>query len=651
MLLPVFEELKIMALLSLQNVGMEFSERTLFDGISFEVGERDKIGFIGANGVGKTTLFKIISGELEPTSGGVATARDAKVGYMEQHACKNPENTVYNELLSVFAPLMAIENELESVNRQIESGGGDLQELTHRQMNLREQLERDGGLTYKSRTAATLNGLGFGNEYFDMPIKKLSGGQLSKLSLAKLLLGGAKLLLLDEPTNHLDISSCRWFEGFIRDFNGAVIVISHDRYFLDSVTNKTIELEHCRIKAYKGSYSEFMKKKEAEQEAVRNKFAADMKEIKRIEGIVEQQKRWGREHNFITAASKQKQADRIRDQLEIPESELQTIHFRFTPKEESGNDVLKCEGLSKSFGDKKIFENVNLHIRKGERIFLLGANGCGKTTLFKTLLGKYPASAGFASFGANVRVGYFDQIQENLHFENTALDEVWNDYPQMTQTEVRTALGSFLFKGDDVFKTIKDLSGGERARIALLKLMLEGGNFLLLDEPTNHLDTASREALEKTLLDYKGTMLIISHDRYFINRLATRIITLKQSGTKEYIGNYDDYLEKSDEESGAVAAKAKKEPTAAAMDYKAKKEYASNKRKLQTAVKRCEEEIARLEQESEDVQVKLSDPECSSDFELLTELTNKLEELNTQSLEMMEEWESLNTRLETEFAD
>lgn len=640
-----------MALLSLQNVGMEFSERTLFDSISFEVGERDKIGFIGANGVGKTTLFKIICGELEPTSGGVVTARDAKVGYMEQHACKHPENTVYNELLSVFAPLMAIENELESVNRQIESGGEDLQELTHRQMNLREQFERDGGLTYKSRTSATLNGLGFGNEYFDMPIKKLSGGQLSKLSLAKLLLGGANLLLLDEPTNHLDISSCRWLEGFIRDYNGAVIVISHDRYFLDSVTNKTIELEHCRIKSYKGSYSEFMKKKEAEQEAVKNKYEADLKEIKRIEGIVEQQKRWGQKHNFITAASKQKQADRIREQLETPESELATIHFSFTPKEESGNDVLKCEGLSKSFGDKKIFENVNLHIRKGERIFLLGANGCGKTTLFKTLLGKYPASSGFASFGANVRVGYFDQIQENLNFDNTALDEVWNDYPNMTQTQVRTALGSFLFKGDDVFKTIKDLSGGERARIALLKLMLDGGNFLLLDEPTNHLDTASREALEKTLLDYSGTMLIISHDRYFINRLATRIITLQKNGIKEYIGNYDDYLEKSDEESGIATAKAKKEPTAAAMDYKAKKEYASNKRKLQTAVKRCEDEIARLEQESEAVQAKLSDPECSSDFELLTELTNKLEQLNTQSFEMMEEWERLNTRLETEFAE
>lgn len=640
-----------MALLSLQNIGMEFIERTLFSGISLEVGEHDKIGFIGANGAGKTTLFKIICGELEPTSGAVAISKDAKVGYMEQHACKRPEVTVYNELLSVFQPLIELESELELVNTQLEQGSGDAQSLAERQMNLREQYERDGGLTYKSRTAATLNGLGFGNEYFDMPIKSLSGGQLSKLSLAKLLLCGANLLLLDEPTNHLDIASCRWLEGFIRDFSGAVIVISHDRYFLDSVTGRTIELEHAKIRSYKGSYSEFMKKKEAEQESIKNKYEADMKEIKRIEAIVEQQKRWGRERNFITAASKQKQADRIKEQLEAPDSELETIHFRFTPKEESGNDVLICENLAKSFGDKKLFDNVNLHIRKGERVFLLGANGCGKTTLFKTLLGKYAPNAGFANFGANVRVGYFDQIQENLHFENTALDEIWNDYPQMTQTQVRTALGAFLFKGDDVFKEIRSLSGGERARIALLKLMLDGGNFLLLDEPTNHLDTASREALEKTLLDYSGTMLIISHDRYFINRLATKIITLRQSGIKEYIGNYDDYLEKSDEESGVVTAKGKKEPTASAMDYKAKKEYASNKRKLQSAIKRCEQEIARIEEETESVQSQLSNPDAASDFELLTSLTEQLEKLNTQSIEMLEEWEELNTKLETEFCD
>lgn len=640
-----------MALLALQNLKMEFSERTLFDGVSLEVAAHDKIGFIGANGVGKTTLFKIICGELDPTDGNVARSSDAKIGYMEQHACKNPDNTVYGELLSVFAPLISLEQELEQINLRLELGGDNAEELTLKQMELRERFERDGGLTYKSRTASALNGLGFGNEYFDMPIRKLSGGQLSKLSLAKLLLGGANLLLLDEPTNHLDIASCRWLEGFIRDYNGAVIIISHDRYFLDAVTNKTIELEHGKIKGYKGAYSEFMKKKEEAQAAIKNKYEADLKEIKRIESIVEQQKRWGRERNFITAASKQKQADRIKQQLEVPESELETIHFKFTPREESGNDVLICEKLSKSFGDKRIFENVNLHIRKGERVFLLGANGCGKTTLFKTLLGQYGADSGFASFGANVRVGYFDQIQENLNLNNTALDEIWDDYPQMSQTQVRTALGSFLFKGDDVFKEIASLSGGERARIALLKLMLDGGNFLLLDEPTNHLDTASREALEKTLLEYNGTMLIISHDRYFINRLATRIITLQSSGVKEYIGNYDDYLEKSDEESGRAAPKAKKEMSAAALDYKAKKEYASNKRKLQTSIKRCEQEIERLESETEEIQQRLSDPDAASDFELLTELTQKLEELNTSLLESMEQWEDLNAKLEADFSE
>lgn len=640
-----------MALLALQNLKMEFSERTLFNGVSFEVAAHDKIGFIGANGVGKTTLFKIICGELDPTDGNVARSGEAKLGYMEQHACKNPENTVYGELLSVFAPLIKLEQELEQINLRLELGGDNAETLALRQMELRESFERDGGLTYKSRTASALNGLGFGNEYFDMPIRKLSGGQLSKLSLAKLLLGGANLLLLDEPTNHLDIASCRWLEGFIRDYNGAVIIISHDRYFLDAVTNKTIELEHTKIKSYKGSYSEFMRKKEEAQAAVKNKYEADIKEIKRIEAIVEQQKRWGRERNFITAASKQKQADRIKQQLEIPDSELETIHFKFTPLEESGNDVLICEKLSKSFGNKKIFENVNLHIRKGERVFLLGSNGCGKTTLFKTLLGQYGADGGFASLGANIRVGYFDQIQENLNLNNTALDEIWNDYPQMSQTQVRTALGSFLFKGDDVFKEIGSLSGGERARIALLKLMLDGGNFLLLDEPTNHLDTASREALEKTLLEYNGTMLIISHDRYFINRLATRIITLQSSGVKEYIGNYDDYLEKSDEESGKTAPRTKKEISAAALDYKAKKEYASNKRKLQTSIKRCEQEIERLEVEAQEIQQRLNAPEVTSDFELLTELTQKLENLNSFLTECMEQWEVLSSTLETDFSD
>lgn len=640
-----------MALLSVQNLSMEFPQQLLFSGVSLEIGERDKLGFIGANGVGKTTLFKIITGELEPTDGNVAVGRECKIGYMEQHACKRPENTIFDELLTVFAPLIELEKQLEQVNSQLEAGRCD-DELVLRQMNLREAFERDGGLTYKSRAASALMGLGFSEEVFSRPVKTLSGGQLSKLSLAKLLLSGANLLLLDEPTNHLDISSCRWLEGFIRDFPGAVIVISHDRYFLDSVTNRTIELEHGKIRAYKGAYSEFMKKKEAEQEAVRRKYEADVKEIKRIEGIIEQQRRFGRERNFITAESKQKQVDRIKNQLEVPESELDSIHFKFTPKEVSGNDVLICEGLSKSFGDKKIFENVDLHIRREERIFLLGANGCGKTTLLKTLLGVYPADKGLVKFGANVQPGYFDQVQGNLNFENTAIDEIWNDHPNMTQTQVRTALGAFLFHGDEVFKKLGDLSGGERARIALLKLMLGGGNFLLLDEPTNHLDTASREALENTLLDYSGTMLIISHDRYFINRLATKIITLMPEGIKEYIGNYDDYLEKCEEGSSLPKKQtAAKSQSAAALDYKAKKEYQSNKRKLQTAIGRCEQEIARIEDEKSELETEIASPEVASDFERLTELTEKLGAAETELLERLDEWESLTTKLESEYSE
>lgn len=640
-----------MALLSVQNLSMEFPQQLLFSGASLEIGERDKLGFIGANGVGKTTLFKIITGEIEPTDGNVAVGRECKIGYMEQHACKRPENTIFDELLTVFSPLIELEKQLEQVNSELEAGSYD-DELVLRQMQLREAFERDGGLTYKSRAASALMGLGFSEEVFSRPVKTLSGGQLSKLSLAKLLLSGANLLLLDEPTNHLDISSCRWLEGFIRDFPGAVIVISHDRYFLDSVTNRTIELEHGKIRAYKGAYSEFMKKKEAEQEAVRRKYEADVKEIKRIEGIIEQQRRFGRERNFITAESKQKQVDRIKNQLEVPESELDSIHFKFTPKEVSGNDVLICEGLSKSFGDKKIFENVNLHIRRGERIFLLGANGCGKTTLLKTLLGVYPADKGLVKFGANVQPGYFDQVQGNLNFENTTIDEIWNDHPNMTQTQVRTALGAFLFHGDEVFKKLGDLSGGERARIALLKLMLGGGNFLLLDEPTNHLDTASREALENTLLDYSGTMLIISHDRYFINRLATKIITLLPEGIKEYIGNYDDYLEKCEEGSSLPKKQtAAKNQSAAALDYKAKKEYQSNKRKLQTAISRCEQEIARIENEKSKLEAQLASPEVSSDFERLTELTEKLGVAETELLEKLDEWESLTTKLESEYSE
>lgn len=542
------ERERTMAVLSVRNLTMTFVERTLFENVSFEVEQKDKIGFIGANGVGKTTIFKILSGNIEPTDGSVVFSKDAVVGYLEQHSCNVPDRNIYDELLSVFDSLIKQEHQLEElpVLIDLEEDEAERDRLIEQHLQMQEEFERNGGLTYRSRTRSALLGLGFTENDFQMETGKLSGGQRSKLCLAKLLLCGANILLLDEPTNHLDIQSVEWLEGFIKDFNGAVIIISHDRYFLDAVTNKTVELEHKKTTCYKGGYSEFIAKKEKILEDMRKKYENDLKEIKRIEGIVEQQRRWGQAHNFITAESKQKQADRLKEELVEPDDkELENIRFRFEPKRVSGNDVLKTENLSKAFGGKKLFSNVNLDIKRKERVFILGANGCGKTTLFKILMHKLSADAGRIEFGVNVDTGYFDQVQENLDLTKTALDEVWDMFPYMTHTQVRTALGSFLFKGDDVFKELSTFSGGERARVALLKLMLAGSNFLLLDEPTNHLDTGSREALENTLNDYEGTLLIISHDRYFINKLADRVLYLDQNGVTEYLGNYDYYVEKS----------------------------------------------------------------------------------------------------------
>jgi len=634
--------------LSVRNLTMTFIERNLFTDVSFDVEERDKVGFIGANGVGKTTLFKILNGEISPVSGTVTFSKNVRLGYMEQHACNNPRADVYHELLSVFDHLSDMETEISALAHQIDNKSGNLDELVERQTMLIEQFERAGGLTYKSRTRSALLGLGFSENDFTMPVGNLSGGQRSKLCLAKLLLSQSNMLLLDEPTNHLDIDAIAWLEGFLRDFKGAMIIISHDRYFLDNVTNKTIELEHNRAMVYKGSYSEFVKKKESVNESLKNKYEHDLKEIKRIEGIVEQQKRWGQAHNFITAASKQKEADRIKDGLVAPESELETMRMHFEPRCESGNDVLICKNLAKSFDNKQLFKNVDIHIRKGERVFIIGGNGCGKTTLFRILTGKTPMNSGEYDYGANVEIGYFDQMQQNLDLSKTALDEVWDTFPNMTQTEVRSALASFLFKGDEVFKPLSKMSGGERARVSLLKLMLKGSNFLLLDEPTNHLDASSREELEKTLLDYSGTMLIVSHDRYFINKIADRILLLTNNGVKEYLGNYDYYLERTTaEKSGAVPTennKDKKEKTQ--NDYFLQKQKQSEERKRQTKLKKAEAEIERLDEEIAKTQELLSSEEVAADYEKLMELSKLLEDLQKQQEEQYEIWEELESMAE-----
>lgn len=619
-----------MSAVSVQNLTLSFGENVLFQNVSFEVGEKDKVGFVGANGVGKTSLFKILTGEYEATEGGAFLGKNIKLGYMEQHTCSD-NKTVYNELISVFDELIQIENELSALADEITKNPSA--ELIARQDYLTELFNSNGGLTYKSLTRSSLIGLGFSESEFDTETSKLSGGQRSKLILAKLLLSRADLLLLDEPTNHLDISAVEWLEGFLSSFSGAFIVISHDRYFLDKITDKTIEIENKKIRSYKGCYSQFLVKKEAEQKAITEKYENDMKEIERLEGIIEQQRRWNREKNIKTAESKEKVIERIKAQLVVPDAKLKKIRFDFSPKCVSGEDVLSVKDISKSFSGKKIFSGASFEIKKGERIFLVGDNGCGKTTLLKILMNDYSADMGSYKFGANLFTGYFDQVQAKLDLNKTAIDEVWSAFPAMTETQIRNALAAFLFTVDDVFRPLSKCSGGERARIALLKLMLGRYNFLLLDEPTNHLDANSREELENTLLDYSGTLLIVSHDRYFINKLATGILELTADGIKRYDGNYDYYIERKAEKTEEV--KAVKPPKQ--NDYKLKKEKASIIRKLKTKISRLEEDIENTEDEIGLIEEELN---CNPPYEEFLKVSARLEEKTRLRDSLYEEWEA-----------
>ena len=632
-----------MALANAFRLSMSFGDTDIFSDLSFDVGAKDKIGLIGVNGAGKTTLFKLFTGEYTPTSGALSIGRDTVIGYMEQHACADSERSMLNELLTVFDDVIAAEHELEEIAAQLSEGRGDTHALVARQDALLELIRRRDGLTYQSRARSTLMGLGFSEADFALPCALLSGGQRSKVSLAKLLLSGANLLLLDEPTNHLDLKSIAWLEEFISQYTGACIVISHDRYFLDKVTNRIFELEHGKLFSTDGNYSRHRELRAEQRKAEERVYAGAMKEIRRIEGIIEQQKRFNRERNYKTIASKQKSIDRLEKDLVKPEKELQSIRFRFEPSVTSGNDVLFAKGISKSFGEKVLFTNVNLEIYRGERVFLTGENGCGKSTLLKLLLGRERRDAGKITLGVNVKIGYFDQtLAELSRSEKTVLDEVWDTYRQMNEVDVRRALAAFLFKGEDVFKAMPALSGGERARVALLKLMLSGANFLVLDEPTNHLDIASGEALETALSEFDGTLLIVSHDRYFINRLATRVLYLDENGIESYLGGYDDFL----------AALAAREAAAPPPEKAPPKENSYQKRKEQTSlIRRTEGKIRRLEEEIDRADAALAELQetlnaGSDDYETILRLTNELHEQTTAQEERMAEWERLCEELE-----
>ena len=623
-----------MNVLDVQNLTLSFGENLLFSNISFDIKDKEKVGFVGVNGAGKTSLFKIITGQYTPDSGNCFLAKNIRLGYMEQHTCSD-NRTIWNELVSVFDDLIEIEKELEEISLKLTKSTSN--ELIERQDYLTNEFNLRGGLTYKSMTRSALIGLGFEESDFDKPTSKLSGGQRSKLILAKLLLSKADFLLLDEPTNHLDISAIQWLEEFLKSFSGACLIISHDRYFLDKVTDKTVELENKKIRSYKGNYSEFLIKKEAEQKAIEDKYNNDIAEIERLEGIIAQQRQWNREKNIKTAESKEKAVERIKAQLVLPDSRVEKIRFDFTPKCVSGEDVLEVADLKKSFNNHTVFENVSFNVKRGERVFLLGDNGCGKTTLLKILMGDMSRDDGTFKFGQSLMTGYFDQVQAKLDLSKTVIDEVWTAFPYMTETRVRNALAAFLFKGDEVFRRLSVCSGGERARVALLKLMLGGYNFLLLDEPTNHLDAFSREELENTLLNYQGTMLIVSHDRYFINKLATRIVELTPKGCNNYLGNYDDYAQ----HRYVQTVERVKEEKPKVNDYKLKKERQSKLRKLNTLVKRLEEEIDTAEEQISKTQESMN----TADYTELMELTARLDELSSHRDSLYAQWEQASEEL------
>ena len=634
-----------MILLNGSNLKKVFSDETLFDNVSFNIAEGDKIGFVGVNGAGKSTLFKIINGMTDSDGGELFRNKLTKIGYLDQYTCIESENTIMGEMLSAFDEVISIENELETIQQNIENKNGDINSLVARQTALREKFERLDGYTYKSRIRSALIGLGFSEADFNRRVGELSGGQKTRVSLGRLLLSDANLLLLDEPTNHLDIESVEWLEGFLQNCQSAFVIISHDRYFLDKVTNRTFELENGRLRTYSGGYSEYISQREIERKSEERQFENTMHEIERLEGIVEQQKRWNREKNIKTARSKQKVIDKLEKTLVKPTEKNEEIGFSFKALPGGGQDVLITENVGMRFGEKRIFNNCSAHIVKGEKVFLLGPNGCGKTTFIKNIIGKYEPSEGNIKIGANIEIGYYDQIQENLSRDKTVFDELHDTYPMMTQTQLRNALAVFLFKGEDVFKEISKLSGGERARVELAKLMLRPVNFLIMDEPTNHLDITSREALEGALIGYDGTLLMVSHDRYFINKLADRILYMGEDGLECYIGNYDDFAAKRAEKTAVPAAgQAHEKPKNA--DYAEQKRVQAEKRKIASRLNKVEQSISDAEKRLEELNEEMLKPEYAADFTKLAEMSKEAEKTDSALTALMEEWEELHIKIE-----
>ncbi|WP_446897743.1 ABC-F family ATP-binding cassette domain-containing protein [Clostridium sp. LBM24168] len=635
-----------MVILSCKNIHKSYGINTILDNITFNINEGEKVGLIGPNGAGKSTLFKILTGELEHDSGDLFIDKTKTLGYLAQHLSLNSSNTIYDELVSVFKDLIDLEKKLSKLEILMDKpyDKNDTEynnKLINDYTTYSELYKNKGGYTYKVEISRVLKGLGFFESDFNRKIDLLSGGQKTRIALCKLLLIKPDILLLDEPTNHLDLDAIEWLEDYLKNYKGTVILISHDRYFLDSVTSITAELISGHANFYNGNYTKFIDLKEKDYETQLKAYNIQRAEIKRQEAVIERYRSFNREKSIKAAESRQKMLDKI-ERIKAPDKLPKLKNITFKSQIKSGNDVLHIENLQKNFGKKHLFSDVSFDIKKGEKIAIIGENGRGKTTLFRIIKKELDDYDGICSIGKNVFIGYYDQEQSDLNMNKTIIDEVWDNFPKLTTTEIRNALASFLFTGDDVFKTISSLSGGEKCRINLLKLILSKSNFLLLDEPTNHLDIMSREALEKALLEYDGTILLISHDRYFLNKVINKIYELNKDGIKEYLGNYNYYVEKKKnplrfEEDHNNSGKTKTQIT---HEKRKRKEIEKTKNKEKLKIKNIEEEISNLEGKISELESRLCLKEVYSNSQESEKVNKELLNIQNKLDKLYKEWES-----------
>lgn len=628
-------------------------ENQVLKNVSFHIEDHEKAAIVGINGAGKTTLLRIIVGEMTPDDGQVVLAKDKTLGYLAQNSTVDTSHTIYEELLSVKADLLRLEEKIRECENNMKHADGDaLEDLMKQYTSLTHAFETGGGYLYRSELVGVLKGLGFTEDEFSKPVATLSGGQKTRVALGRLLLQNPDLIILDEPTNHLDMNSIAWLETYLLNYKGAVLIVSHDRYFLDRIAGKVIEIDQSKATTFMGNYSDYAVKKEQLRVAAWNAYMNQQREIKHQEEVIEKLKSFNREKSIKRAESREKMLDKI-EVIEKPSEVRTDMKLTLTPRILSGNDVLTVEHLSKSFDSHKLFADVNFEIKRGEHVAIIGDNGSGKTTLLKILNGLVPADQGTFRLGSNVEIGYYDQEHHVLHSEKTLFEEISDDYPYLNNTQIRNVLAAFLFTGEDVFKRISDLSGGERGRVSLAKLVLSNANFLILDEPTNHLDIMSKEILEDALNGYEGTILYVSHDRYFINRTAHRILDLTEGQFVSYVGNYDYYLEKHDtvmaaieanapqnaDADSAVAAKAAESEVK--LDWKAQKEEQARLRKKENDLKKCEEKIAELEERISEIDTEMSDPAIGTQVAKLQELSKEQTSCQEQLEKLYEQWEEL----------